>query len=564
MLKLFTMPVSNLLKKLNCRNTRIFPSINTITKIIFVILIAFTITFLTKNILAQNIIKQTQDAQIQSNNAESWQLNSWNTNAVNVLTTLTGAIPFKEDGSVDTEKFQVQGLLGTSNKMISSLYNPQASGVEYIAQVKDNFLGKPTYAQGVAFRENKSLQPLLPIWRALRNVVYLLSSIIFIAIGIMIMLRVKISPQAVITIQNSIPKLITSLILVTFSYAIAGLIIDLSYWIQGLVVALLFTAKGVNFGNNLYDQVAWQTLFPLDMIPIQPHWYSFNGLVNADFVKISMLANRTVPHFSLIQLGGVIGQVVLGSIIGGATGLLGSALSGGGNIVGDAIGWVIGAVGGVIFMIILFILVAIWLIKLFFGLLTTYVTIIIQIVTAPFIIGMGAFPNSKVNFSSWLTDLISKVAVFPVVLIVLVFINYLIEICGSNLWIPSLLNTDTSGGYGNIIGAAIGLAGLAMLSKLPTLVPEAIFSLKPSPFGKAIGENMGKNPITGAGSLIGRGVQHGITEDIGTRATKGQTVTGIKNKINDWRFERAQNQWTKKQEKTANKSNYKSGPPSKS
>lgn len=487
------MSIANIFKKLNSRDTRLLPSINTLTKIIFIALIAITAIFSVKKILAaNNIIKQTQDAQTKQNNAESWQLNSWNTNAVNLLTTLTGPLPFNEDGSIDESKYQLSGLLGTSTKMATAFYQPQASGVEYIAQVKNNFLGKPTYAQGVAFKSGESLQPLLPLWKILRNVIYALASVIFIVIGIMIMLRVKISPQAVITLQNSIPKLVTSLVLVTFSYAIAGLIIDLSYWIQGMVLMIFFSAKGIGLDSSLFTGAKWANLIPVDLIGTNS-FYNFKNLANADFVTLSMLANATVPGGSMLALGGLVGQVVLGSIIGGLGGLFGSGVGGALNWGGGAIGWLVGAVGGVVLMIVLFIIIAIWLIKLFFGLLTAYVTIIIQIITAPIMIGIGAFPNSKAGFSSWLINLISKVAVFPVVLIAVVFINYIIDnVAGIDLWRPSLLNTGALGG-GAVIRAAIGLAGLAMISKLPNLVPEAIFMLKPSAFGKAIGEAVSSN-----------------------------------------------------------------------
>lgn len=507
------MAISNILKKFNRRDTKFLPRFSKISKIIIFSVLAISTVFFVKNILAaDNIIKQTQDAQNTSNNAESWQLNAWNTTAINALTTMTGEIPFKDDGSIDTEKFQVSGLLGTSTNMIAALYHPQASGVEYIAQVKDNFLGKPTYAQGVSFGSENNLQPLLPMWKALRNIVYSLSAIVFVVIGIMIMLRVKISPQAVISIQNAIPKIVTSLILVTFSYAIAGLVIDVSNWLQAFVLVLIFNAKGTNLGSNLYNRLAWQTVAPGDL-GAGTLFYNFKSLMSADFTKASMLANRTVPVGSLLILGAVVGQVVLGSILGGLGGLFSSAVGLGTNYFGQAVGTLLGAAGGVIFMIILFIIVAFWLIKLFFGLLKTYVAIILKIITGPLEIGIGAFPNSKVNFSSWIIDLISKVAVFPVVLITLVFVNYLIEISTSNLWVPNLLKTTIAGNDMNmVLGAAIGLAGLSMLSKLPDLVPAAIFKLKPSEFGKAIGENLegiGKGPV---GKMASHGALEGTAQ----------------------------------------------------
>lgn len=522
------MSIKNILRKLNSRDTQILPSINTSTKIIFIIVAVVTSTFFAKNIVAaNNILKQTQDYQGKSNNLESWQLSSWNTTAVNALTTFTGPIPFKEDGDIDIDKYKVTGLLGTSVNAIASLYSPQSSGIQYIAQIKDNFLGKATYAQGVSFNSGNSLQQLLPMWKVLRNIIYALSAIVFIIVGIMIMLRVKISPQAVITIQSSIPNIITTLILVTFSYAIAGLIIDVSYWIQALVISLIFNGKGVGLNNSLYNEGTWQTLIPIggDLWP-----FSFEKLVNADFTKLSMLANRTVPVGSMILLGAVVGEVVLGSIIGGFAGLFGSGASLGGNVTGQVVGWLVGAAGGIVFMVILFIIVAIWLIKLFFGLLKTYVSIILKIIVAPIEIGMGAIPNSKVGFSSWLIDFISKVAVFPVVLIALVFINYLVEICTAGLWVPSLLQT-TLHGSGLVLGAAVGLAGLAMISKLPDLVPQAIFQLKPSAFGKAIGESF----TTGVGVAKGAGTMAGDKAQ-----SKVNTATAAGGKANPfWRFTNA-------------------------
>ncbi len=521
------MSIKNILRKLNSRDTQILPSINTSTKIIFIIVAVVTSTFFAKNIVAaNNILKQTQDYQGKSNNLESWQLSSWNTTAVNALTTFTGPIPFKENGDIDIDKYKVTGLLGTSVNAIASLYSPQSSGIQYIAQVKDNFLGKTTYAQGVSFNSGNSLQQLLPMWKVLRNIIYALSAIVFIIVGIMIMLRVKISPQAVITIQSSIPNIITTLILVTFSYAIAGLIIDISYWLQALVISLIFNGKGVGLNDNLYNNLAWQTLIPVDLLP--DSFYSFEKLVNADFTKLSMLANRTVPVGSMILLGAVVGEVVLGSIIGGFAGLFGSGASLGGNVTGQAVGWLVGAAGGIVFMVILFIVVAIWLIKLFFGLLKTYVSIILKIIVAPIEIGMGAIPNSKVGFSSWLIDFISKVAVFPVVLIALVFINYLVEICTAGLWVPSLLQT-TLHGSGLVLGAAVGLAGLAMISKLPDLVPQAIFQLKPSAFGKAIGESFSNNAAIKTGGIFGKEV---VSSGAGKVTNAISSKLKNKNKIN--------------------------------
>jgi len=165
-----------------------------------------------------------------------------NSNMVSLFVGINGTVPeevLNDEADFDTS-YVPGGAIGQLNEAIVALHEPPASGIEYIAQVRDNFLGKPAYAQNNSFQK---LQFILPLWRIFRNVVYLLSTILFIVVGVMIMLRVKVSPQAVITVQSAIPRIITVLILVTFSYAIAGLVLDLCNLLQAITTSLLFSAQ---------------------------------------------------------------------------------------------------------------------------------------------------------------------------------------------------------------------------------------------------------------------------------------------------------------------------------
>ena len=53
------------------------------------------------------------------------------------------------------------------------------------------------------------------------------------------MFRVKINPQTVVSLQTMIPKLIITMLLVTFSFAIAGFVIDLVYVIIVAFIGML-------------------------------------------------------------------------------------------------------------------------------------------------------------------------------------------------------------------------------------------------------------------------------------------------------------------------------------
>jgi len=523
------MTFSQILNKLNQRSTPLLPK-NKFFRYSLILVLFFSLTLISKNIFAaSNSFIDKKNAIKTGNNQEAWLDEAMGGNMISLFNGMVGEVPdeiFKEtaDASVINQyKYNPGGAFGTMNQFIASLNTPPASGIEYIAQVKDNFLGKPAYAQGVGFQ---GLQFLLPLWRGFRNVIYVISTIVFVFIGLMIMLRVKISPQAVITVQSAIPKLITTLILVTFSYAIAGLVIDLANFIQALIVALFFAIKGKTFTQNLFPEVTWSSGFPLvsDLvnvitaaITLFSNSFDFKHLSNPDLRDLQVLTYRALPGWpSLMMLGGLLGSIVTGFLLGGVFATLGTGTSWIGDMTGRLVGGLGGGViGAILIPLILCIIVCIWLIKLYFGLLKCYVTLIFKIILGPLEIGMGAFPNSKMGFSTWIRDVIANMAVFPVVGIFLVLLNLIIDAIGLSgpVWAPSLIS---AGGISpSIIGAAIGLAGLAMLSKLPTLVPEAIFMIKPSPFGAAIGEGLGNNIATGLGKQVSSGVSRGFQDKVG-------------------------------------------------
>lgn len=439
---------------------------------------------------------------------------------------------YKETGVGPIPKIALGGVLGKTNEMIATLFTPPASGIQYIANTWDNILGKPAYAQGFGF---KGLEFLLPLWKGTRNLVYVLSSIIFVVIGLMIILRVKISPQAVVTVQSAIPAVITTLILVTFSYAIAGLMIDVGNIIASIIIALLFNAKGIGLDKGLFSSFTPSSGFiglgeigtifngiitsVMNAVGIAPT--RFTNLVNPDMNVLSIMAFRTAPNWlSLALLGGLISSVVTGIFLGSIGNIIGAGF---GQAIGHGIGVVAGgAVGGIlsalILPIILSIIIGIWLIKLYFGLIKVYVTIIFKIIIGPLEIAMGAFPNAKIGFSSWLLELFANIMVFPIVTIVFIILNIVTEAISysfTTVWAPGLISsTDRLAPI--ILSACVGMAGLALISKLPDLIPQYIFMIKPSPFGQAIGQGLGDPVKLAKGGYnfgvdtVATGIQTGI------------------------------------------------------
>lgn len=457
-----------------------------IIKITLLLAIVITSLFFIKTALAQtNIFQQKQEA-IQGQNLTPWTLESLTDTIYGVTNIIAGTIPPSPATSSLQNPSSIShylpgGAIGGTSNLIGQLYQPPASGIEYLASLKNDFLGiKPAYAQGVGF---VGLQGLIPIWKIFRNIVYLLSSVILILIGVMIMLRIKISPQAVVSIQSALPQLLLTLVLVTFSYAIVGLLIDFSYFIQGAIIALLFQSKGVAFSQNLYDSRLWSAIDPAQWA----NSYRYSELMRSDLGTMFNLISRAAPIQAVAVLGGIVGGII------------------GGLMAAPILGF---AAGALLVTAIFLILILFWIIKLYFGLLKCYVTLIFKIIIGPLEIAMGAFPSAKMGFGSWITDVIANLSVFPITILFMIIANLIIERTATGLWFPNLLQGSLIGAGvnvaslpgGGVVPIALGLATIMLASQLPALIPQAVFMLKPTAWETAIGKGASE-PV----SLVGQG-----------------------------------------------------------
>jgi hypothetical protein len=313
-------------------------------------------------------------------------------------------------------------LVPALGKSVAYLFsNPPATTEQYFAYLMNSAgigIAQPAYAQvgGLGF---SSLLPILDTWAKFRNLAYLFFVIVFVVIGFMIMFRQKIGSQTVVTVQQAIPQIIISLLAVTFSFAIAGLLIDLMYLSMYLLLAI--------FTTDSYSPTAYTT----DNLFIIGGRLLFSGTG-----EVANVINAFV--LSTIEFGGL--KEVIG-VIGSLT-------------------------GAVVFAIA----VAIGLFRLFFELLQTYIAILISIITAPIALMMGAIPGRS-HFGTWIKGLIGNLAAFPTVLFVLLIYDNLTK---------STLTSPGGGGFlppyigGSGAGQTVqGLISIGIIIILPTIVKES-------------------------------------------------------------------------------------------
>ncbi len=375
-----------------------------------------------------------------------------------------------------------QSAVGMVNNGIVTLYKYQPADTgAYIADVAGNIgIVTPAYAQTIGGIGFSGLAPLLPIWKSLRNIAYALLIIVMVIIGFMIMFRRKIDPRTVVTVQNALPRIILTLILITFSYAIAGLMIDFMYLAIGLAYVALgaydYTGAFTSISNDSFPHIATQML----------------GLGISALDDIYYLVGGTISGIVNAPSGLLEGSGIVATIIGGALSGV-SALP----LIGIGIG------ATLLPAIIVALIILFAMLRVFFMLLTAYMQVLISVLFAPLQIMLGALPGNG-SFGNWLRGLIANLSVFAVTAIL---IALAIKIGATavgpqaqdqQLWTPP----GISGHAGKSFA---GLIGLGIMLVIPSIVAAMKEALKAKPIAP-IGPSIFLGPITSGIGAVQQGV----------------------------------------------------------
>jgi len=346
----------------------------------------------------------------------------------------------------DIQPYVAGGAIESAGSAIAYLYAvPPASAQVYVADLARTAgfgLAEPAYAQGIGFA---SLNPILGAWKIFRNVAYALYVIIFVVVGFMIMFRQKIGGQAAVTVQQALPSIIISLLAVTFSYAIAGLLIDVMYLLMYLIVGLFGTSGDKINGNFL--TLAGSLLFGGVQIGA-----GGAGKVISDFV------NQLVGNGTIAQIATVVSQLTLA--------------------------------------IVLAIAILIRIVQLFFELLKTYVELILGITLAPLLLMAGAIPG-KPTFGMWIRGLLGGLSVFPTILVLLVIFDQITNSATANNstiyggFMPPFI--ITSGGFSGPLFRFLVGTGIIIL------MPDFVAEVKKTIGGGGFLDKFGSSYLKGLG-----------------------------------------------------------------
>lgn len=142
---------------------------------------------------------------------------------------------------------------------------------EYLAlDIKENVLGiKDANAQGAGV-ENLS-EGIRQVWAKIRDLSIILMVIALVIIGFMVMLRRRLDPKTVVTATNSLPRFAIALVLIIFSFALAGLFIDFIH----LTVALVqnfFGGVFADWSQRAGGELIWFPFFAAFSLGTAINW----------------------------------------------------------------------------------------------------------------------------------------------------------------------------------------------------------------------------------------------------------------------------------------------------
>jgi hypothetical protein len=383
----------------------------------------------------------------------------------------TGQLGYAPPSTNNGGGMQIGGLLGMINQGVGTMYTPTFGSQDYFRYVASDFgIVKSTYA--AAYTGFDGLSPILGLWKTTRDIAYYLLIIAFIFIGIGVMLRLKIDPRTVMTVQNQIPRVIICIILITFSYAFAGLMIDTMWAVTYMGVNKITEAANPrtdcsNPNAHLNDTATRHILGNPFAFVNQTFGGSGGTMGCVDVWGVFDLAKTVSNQIARIEAD------IVWSFLFGADDRPGQDCDlnpwGGMSLDGC---WELGLlviiewVASIIWFIIVLIALIIALFRIWFELLKAYVMVLLYVILAPIWIVFGLLPKRPLGFEKWLRVYFANLAVFPAVVFILVGARALGVLfdASTTRFVPPLIGEPDTGAFGAILEFGMVLMAPQLLS----------------------------------------------------------------------------------------------------
>lgn len=441
---------------------------------------------------------------------------------ISVLLFRTSTCAFMGEGCTDNPKDGDKNfsgsIFGYMSKLIVLPYsNPPASGVywAYSTLEQTGFVPKTYAAEGIGFA---SLKPIMNLWIIFRDLAYLLLVLVLVTIGFMIMFRMKINPQTIISVENSLPKIATALILITFSFAIAGFLVDMMYVVMSVGISLISNNNAYYNAGDMQNKFMGGNIGAIysSFFPIKGAWGFTQLIMMGDSIMgiLPPIINNSVR----LIVGGALSLAALMFVFKGvADSGIGKVLNDI-NILGTSLGQIPDPIIRTIVIIVVYAILGPLLIihgaglvvglitwftivflmfRIFFLLFRSYLQILLSIIFAPILLLLEAVPG-KSSFANWFKGLAAELSGFVVVAIILSLGNVL---CTSlsypgDFWSPPFLFGIDPQAFSFILGMGL----MFLIPDIMKLTKEA-FGAKPLPLSIGPGTFFAGAGAAGTGGI---------------------------------------------------------------
>lgn len=387
--------------------------------------------------------------------------------------------------------FYKDGLLGVANNLLASAYAypPASLSYSYYQSFSQLFSAPQAHAASGGLGLT-ALSAFAFFWSLNRNITYCFIIICLSIIGLMTIFRHKIETNFVIQLDKVILRTVLVIVMITFSYAIAGLLIDLMY----LLLLMIFSmAKQSNLAQaqnveSLFGHVTADEIFRYLTLQSDPNLLvqNFISLIPVDFRQVTegFLGNiLSLQLYPSVSSGLHDMATTIETSAGASLGISGSAeFDPGGaaaSILSIPLSGLIGAaLSGLLVRLILTVAVYFALLflyfKILFILIGSYIEIVFSVILAPYLLIIDIFPGKNYTVS-WLKRLVANIITFPLLAVFFIVGASVTQAITSstNAFLPPPLSGISRSVLGTIVGIGILLAIPGMIDRFKRwILPE--------------------------------------------------------------------------------------------
>ena len=338
------------------------------------------------------------------------------------------------------------------------------------------------------------------------------------------MFRKNLPGQVVVSVGNTIPRVVVSLVLITFSFAIVGLMLDIGK-ISMNVVGSMFVSAYRDAGEtdpSLLEIENIGTMTDQALYSMNPHEWYLEQMGNIPLIG-GALERTFSPMYDWLDEHGGKGYSLLlvaqSTVIGGIM-MINNAIIGidwnGVSILGNNVDILFTlaellvdpflkivnfALIPWLLMNILMLLVSVYAsFKLFITIITTYFKLFMNVVLAPIQIMTGAIPGNSASITNWFKSTIANVLVFVVIFFLINFFSF----------VANFIDTAQFNFFGNngvlwpnwliAMKGVIVIAGYLFASNAPSIVNgfmKVEQSREMSAAGESVKKAASKLPLVG-------------------------------------------------------------------